>query len=129
MIVVDTSAILELLLHTPVGARHADRIFDQERHAPELIDLEFVNALRRYVRLGVTALAEADEALAKFTNFGIERHAHKTLLPRIWALRDSVSTYDASYVALAEMLDVPLLTCDARLSRTHGHSAKIELLS
>jgi predicted nucleic acid-binding protein len=128
MIVVDTSVILELLLHTSIGARHADRIFDQERHAPELIDLEFVNVLRRYVRLGITAPAKADEALANFTNFSIARHAHKALLPRVWALRDSVSAYDASYVALAEMLDAPLLTCDAKLSRTHGHSAKIELL-
>ena len=129
MIIVDTSVILELFLHTPVGVRHADRIFDQERHAPELIDLEFVNVLRRFARRGATALAEADEALTNFTNFGIERHAHTVLLPRIWALRDSVSAYDASYIALAEMLDAPLLTCDARLAHAHGHSAKIELLS
>lgn len=128
MIVVDSSVILELLLHTPVGERNADRIFDQERHAPELIDLEFVNTLRRFVRIGTLAPVEAEAALANFTNFGIERHAHRKLLPRIWAVRDSVSTYDASYVALAEMLDAPLLTCDAKLSRAHGHSARIELL-
>jgi len=50
---------------------------------------------------------------------------HRPLLSRIWELRDSVSAYDACYVALAERLGVPLLTCDARLGRSHGHHAEV----
>lgn len=129
MIVLDTSVALELLLHTHAGDRHADRIFAEERHAPHLIDLEFANALRRLTRLGALKSSDAAEALQNFSEFAIERHAHQALLPRIWHMRDAVSPYDASYVVLAEMLDAPLLTFDAKLSRAHGHHAKIELLS
>jgi predicted nucleic acid-binding protein len=50
------------------------------------------------------------------------------LLPRIWQLRDSASAYDAAYLALAEALDAPLLTCDGKLARSHGHTAKVELV-
>ena len=129
MIVVDTSTVLELLLHTAAGERHADRVFASERHAPHLIDLEFTNALRRFARLGTLNAVEAFETLEVFHDFAIERHDHIKLLRRVWELRDAISTYDASYVALAEMLDAPLLTLDGKLSRTHGHQAKIELLS
>jgi predicted nucleic acid-binding protein len=50
------------------------------------------------------------------------------LIPRIWELRRSISAYDAAYVALAEVLGAPLLTRDARLGRSHGHRARIELI-
>ncbi|HWD23638.1 MAG TPA: type II toxin-antitoxin system VapC family toxin [Burkholderiales bacterium] len=63
-----------------------------------------------------------------FRDLLIERHAHADLLPRIWQLRESVSARDASYIALAEALDAPLVTCDAKLARSHGHSAQIELI-
>ena len=129
MIVVDTSVVLEVLLHTPAGERHGDEIFGEERHAPHLIDLEFANVLRRLTRLGTLKSSEAAETLANFEALAIVRHAHTVLLPRIWDLRDALSSYDASYVALAESLDVPLLTFDGKLSRAHGHNAKIELLS
>lgn len=58
----------------------------------------------------------------------VARHPHDALLLRIWALRDNVSAYDAAYVALAEALEAPLLTCDRRLARSIGHTARIELL-
>lgn len=59
------------------------------------------------------------------TSFVITRFTHRPLLGRVWKLRDSVATYDAAYIALAETLGVPLLTCDARLGRAHGHGAEI----
>ena len=58
----------------------------------------------------------------------VARIEHKDMLERIWSLRDSVTAYDAAYVALAEILDCPLITCDARLARSHGHKARIELI-
>jgi predicted nucleic acid-binding protein len=94
-----------------------------------LIDIEFVNALRRLALAGVLNRRIADEALKGMHDWRLERHEQTALLERIWELRNSISAYDASYVALAEMLNAPLLTFDAKLSRAHGHRAKIELLN
>jgi predicted nucleic acid-binding protein len=61
------------------------------------------------------------------SNLVIERHEHQSLVSRVWQLRDSISAYDGVYVALAEALNAPLLTCDAKLAGTRGHRAAIEL--
>lgn len=129
MIVVDSSLAIELFLPTPLGERIAERVFDEERHVPHLIDVEFASALRRLTRFGGLDGNAAQRALDNFGDWRLVRHEHGNLLPRIWQLRDSVSAYDAAYVALAEMLEAPLLTCDAKLSRAHGHRARIELLN
>lgn len=129
MIVLDSSIALEIVLNTPLGTHCAGRVFGQLRHAPHLIDLEILNALRRFVRLGRIDEAEAGMALDAFTDIPIERHAHVDSASRIWELRNSVSPYDCAYIALAEVLDATLLTCDGKLSRSHGHNARIELLS
>ena len=57
----------------------------------------------------------------------IERHAHRDLIPRVWELRNNLTPYDASYVALAELLDVPIITSDARMARAPGHNANVEV--
>lgn len=72
--------------------------------------------------------ARGDFALEDLAKLAIERHEHKSLVPRIWQLRDSLTAYDGAYVALAEALQSPLLTCDAKLARSHGHFAQIELI-
>ena len=128
MIVVDSSLAIELFLPTSLGERIAERVFDEERHAPHLIDVEFASALRRLTRFGGLDGNAAQRALDNFGDWRLVRHEHGNLLPRIWQLRDSVSAYDAAYVALAESLEAPLLSCDAKLSRAHGHRARIELL-
>ncbi len=129
MIVVDASAALELLLLTESGHEIADRIFDpgESLHAPELIDLEIAQVLRRYERLGALSATRADEAFADWTALPLERYAHRLLLPRVWELRANLTAYDAAYVALAELLDATLLTCDAALARA-PHGAKVELV-
>jgi predicted nucleic acid-binding protein len=127
MIVVDASVAIEVLLQTPIGVQAAPHFFHQSRHAPHLIDVEFANALRRLVRAGLS-LDISRSALLNIQTLDIERHAHLPLLPRIWELRDSISAYDASYIALAEILDAPLITCDGKLSRAQGHRAQIVLL-
>lgn len=96
-------------------------------HAPHLLDVEVAQALRRLVQLGEIAPARAQQALDDHAALGIDRHSHEDLLPRVWQLRESISAYDAAYVALAEALEAPLLTCDAKLARSHGHRAKVEL--
>ncbi len=129
MIVVDASLAVEILLRTPLGAQHTGQVVGQDVHAPHLIDIELANTLRRLTRGGRLSEATAQAALADMQAWHMQRHGHVALLQRIWSLRNSVSAYDASYVALAEILNAPLMTCDAKLSRSHGHHANIVLLS
>jgi len=129
MIVIDASVAMEILIRTPIGAQRADLAVNEDIHVPHLIDVEFVSAVRRLNLMGRLEPATADEALQAMRDWRLQRYGHIALTERIWELRHSHSAYDASYVALAETLDVPLLTCDAKLSRSHGHRAKIELLT
>lgn len=128
MIVIDASLAIEILLHSPLGERHAHIALDEELHAPQLIDIEFAHVLRRLVRNGLD-LAAAQSALNFMREWRIERHGHTPYLDRIWALRDSISAYDAAYISVAEGIGAPLLTCDARLGRAHGHNARVVVLN
>jgi predicted nucleic acid-binding protein len=131
LIVLDASAVLELLLRTPLGRAVAKRIggSDETLHAPHLIDLEVAQVLRRYEASGVVSRTRAEGALSDFADLEITRYPHDVLLPRIWALRKSVTAYDAAYIALAEALGVPLLTGDAKLARSLGHRARVEVVA
>jgi predicted nucleic acid-binding protein len=130
VIVLDASAIVELLLGTErgriVGARIADPT--QALHVPHLVDVEIVHALRRYVQAGDLDPTSARDALAVLHDLDVERHSHEPLLDRVWALRGNLTTYDAVYVALAEALDAKLLTCDARLARSPAVGVRAELV-
>lgn len=131
MTVVDASALIEALLRTALGERCAERLLrpGDALYAPHLLDVEVMQVLRRYARRGDLPDARGREALRDFADFPLTRCSHEPLVERIWELRDSLSAYDAAYVALAEALDAPLVTCDARLARTRGHNARIEVLA
>jgi predicted nucleic acid-binding protein len=129
LIVLDASATVEWLLRTSAG-RHIEQRIYQDRQficAPDLLDLEVAQALRRLARENHISLSRADEAIQDYLVLRIERYPHVSLVPRIWQLRHNLSAYDASYVALAETINATLITRDARLSRASGHTAKIEL--
>lgn len=130
MIVVDASAILELLLKTPEGDAVAERVFGSSRriHAPHLLDLETAQVLRHLARTGGIAVERCRGALDVLSDLRIVRYPHYPLLPRIWQLRHNLSAYDAAYIALAELIDAPLLTHDAKLAGASGHNARIELV-
>jgi predicted nucleic acid-binding protein len=130
MIVLDASALVELLLGTERGRFIAARIADPGLglHAPHLADVEIAQALRRYVREGDLEPDSAKSALEDLRSLDLERHAHEPLLDRVWALRQNLTAYDAVYVALAEALDTTLLTCDAKLARAPGISRRVELV-
>lgn len=127
---IDASAVLELLLCTENGIKVQERVLDSgvSLHAPHLIDVEVSQTLRRLVSLKEITAARGKQALEDHVALNIKRAEHRDMLERIWSLRDSVTAYDAAYVALAEILDCPLITCDARLARSHGHKARIELI-
>jgi predicted nucleic acid-binding protein len=130
MIVLDASAVLELLLVTERGRVIADRIADPALglHAPHLLDVEVAQALRRLVQQGELGQADARVALEELSALDLERHAHEPLLERIWALRKNLTAYDAAYVALAEALDATLLTCDGKLARAPGLGRRVDLI-
>jgi len=130
VIVVDASAVLECLLQTPLGGRVEARVFAPREtlHAPHLLDLEIAQVLRRFTAAGTITARRGEEALEDLADLTIHRYPHAPLLSRIWELRGPLTAYDAAYVALAEALDAPLLTCDARLSAARGHQARVEVL-
>ena len=130
MIVVDASAILEVLLSTPDSARVAERLFraGETLHAPHLLDIEVAQVLRRYARAGELDSARGLEALEDLIDLPLTRYPHNLLLPRMWELRQNLTAYDAAYVALAEGLEAPLVTLDSALASVREHHARVELL-
>lgn len=130
MIVLDASVVVELLLWSEAGQRVAARISDPAEglHAPHLLDVEVAQVLRRAERLRLITAARAAEALAALEDLDLVRYSHTTLLSRAWQLRANCTAYDAVYVSLAEALDAPLLTLDARLAKLTGTGATISLV-
>ncbi|HSJ99331.1 MAG TPA: type II toxin-antitoxin system VapC family toxin [Myxococcota bacterium] len=130
MIVVDASAVVELLIGGPAASAVAARIGagDEALHAPHLLDLEVAQVLRRFALAGALDDRRGHEALEDLADLDLARHPHDLFLRRIWSLRQRVTAYDAVYLALAEALPAPLVTLDRRLARAGGHRARIELL-
>jgi predicted nucleic acid-binding protein len=129
VIVLDASAVIEVLLLTATGAPVAERLLTAESslHAPHLLDVEVAQVLRRFVARGKLTPERAGKALEDLAGLPLERYPHEILLRRIWALRENLTAYDAAYVALAEILGATLLTCDARILRAPGHFAHVEV--
>jgi predicted nucleic acid-binding protein len=129
MIVLDTSAAVDWLLQTPPGLRIEQRIYAQQDtlHSVHLIDVEFMQVLRRLVREGALTPRRAEEAIEDLAALRITRHAPLLLMQRMWRLRQNLTAYDAAYVALAEELNAPLITRDHRIAAAPGHKAAVEV--
>lgn len=97
-------------------------------HAPELIDIEVAQVVRRYWRAGDLAASRGEEAIRDLADLPVQRYAHEPLLGRIWQLRSNATAYDAAYIALAEGLGARLLTLDKALARIPGVRATVEVL-
>lgn len=121
-VVLDASAAIEALLGEEVWTH------GEEFHAHAGLDIEVLSVLRSLTMRSSMPAHAAREALDAFGALQITRHPLRRLIPRIWSLRDDVSAYDAGYVALAEALDVPLLTADRRLAKTAGRYCHVVVL-
>ena len=127
MIVVDASAILDLLLQRPGNGPLERRLLtDPSWHAPHLLDLEVAQVLRRWVIARRLPVQRAQRALDRLPDLPLTRWPHLPFLSRIWSLRANLTAYDAAYLSLAEALDAPLVTRDAALASVRGHRARVE---
>ena len=128
-VVVDASAlVMALTMRTSEAYRLPRRLTHCRRHAPHLVDAEVGHALRRRVMGGWLSPETALIALRRLPETVQSRHPHAgPLSEAAWRMRATVTFYDALYVALAASLDVPLLTCDARLSRAPGTRCRVEV--
>ena len=131
MVVVDASIVVRLLQNRRGDAALRER-FSRERrlHAPALIDAEVTSALRGLLMTSKVAIRitreRAGEMLDDFADLPIERHLLQPLQRRVLELRDNFTAYDAFYVALAEALDLPLLTDDGKFARSTSQPSLIE---
>jgi predicted nucleic acid-binding protein len=117
VIVVDASAALSALLNDGPARR---ALGHDQLHVPHLIDTEVGNGLRRQVAGRIISERDGRAAVVVWKRLGMTRYPAFSLLERVWELRENVTAYDATYVALAEALNCVLLTADARLTRAAG---------
>lgn len=130
MLVVDASALAPALADdTSAGDAARSRLRGERLTAPELLDLEVVSVLRRQLLVGDLDPRRAELALRDLSDLPVRRVPHRRLLGRCWDLRENLTVYDASYVALAELLDLVLVTGDVRLARAPGLRCPVELLA
>jgi predicted nucleic acid-binding protein len=119
MIVIDSSAMVDALVDEPVNPELLALLADEELHAPALLDFEVASALRGHALGGRLDQLRLDEAVEDFGALAIDRHPMTGLLGHVLDLRGNLTAYDAAYVVLAQALEAPLVTADARL---HGAS-------
>jgi predicted nucleic acid-binding protein len=130
LIVVDASVLAPALADDGGdGDRARARLAGERLAAPELVDLEVASVLRRALRQGRLDERRSDQALADLAALPVGRAPHLPLLERIWELRDNLTVYDGAYVALAEALEVPLVTADAGLRDVPRVRCEVELLT
>lgn len=126
MIVVDASAMVEALIGREADDELLDALTDGVS-APHLLDVEVLSVLRGLLRGGKLDPAAAEQARREHFLFAIDRFEVAPLSDRIWQLRHQYTSYDAAYLALAEALEAPLLTCDGKLD-SGGHDARVHVL-
>jgi predicted nucleic acid-binding protein len=129
VIVIDSAALVDALTVAPGTDALRAQLAIEELHAPSLLDYEVISAVRGLTLGGHLSVARAGDLLTDFDDLRVVRWAFADpLRRRAFALRNAVSAYDAAYVVLAEALGCPLITRDARLARSAGHEARIEVL-
>ena len=130
VIVVDASVLVTALGDDGAdGDRARGRLHGERLTAPELVDLEVTSGWRRLAAAGRLDDRRVRLALDDLRSLRMDRVGHAPLIGRCWELRDRLTVYDGAYVALAELMDVALVTATARLARASGPRCRVELLS
>ncbi|HUP63282.1 MAG TPA: type II toxin-antitoxin system VapC family toxin [Thermoanaerobaculia bacterium] len=131
VVVVDASTLVDMLLNRPLAPALRTRLIlsGEVLHAPYMIDLEVLQALRRFVLARQVTIQRAEEAIEDHLALRIERYPHDPLLRRAWELRANITAYDAAYVALAEKLRATFVTLDVRLARACPPTVRVELFA
>ena len=130
MLVVDASCLFEVVADTPGAELVRARLeTDEDQAAPELVDAEVIGVIRRQRLLGALDATAAGQAVDDLREWPGERYPHRHLLGRAWEMYETVRTWDAFYVALAEIWDATLITTDARLARAPGPRCSIEVIA
>jgi predicted nucleic acid-binding protein len=130
LIVIDASAEVAILLNIGQdveGIRSRIARPGETLHIPHLFEIEVLHALRSLTLRGTVSSERARLALDRLRDTRFVRYPHTALTERIWELRENLTAYDAAYIALAEALDTPLVTTDARLARASGIRAAVEV--
>lgn len=130
MIVLDASALLDALVRSDShGDRARDRLErDLDHHAPHIVKAEALSGLRKLTARGEVAKRRSSPLIRQIMDLHIDTYPIEGLMPRIWALRANLTVYDAWYVALAEALEIPLVTTDHRLASAPGIDCDVELI-
>jgi predicted nucleic acid-binding protein len=130
VIVLDASALVELLFQTATGKKVASILFKEKINiaAPELLPVETVEVLRKFLNSRELSTERANLAFQDLNDMPITLYPHHILLDRIWALRNNFSAYDAAYLALAENLKAPLLTSDNAFKKGFGKLHKVKVI-
>lgn len=129
MLVVDASALAPALADDgPDGDTARRRLRGHALAAPELIDLETISLIRGQFQAGQVNGRRAELAITDLRELPLRRASHRPLLARCWELREDLTVYDAAYVALAELLDIVLLTADARIAKAPALRCQFDLL-
>lgn len=117
-VVCDASAVVALLLDAgPDGRWATDALCGTDLAAPHLLTFEAANIIRRHELAALITADQAAQAHADLLDLAVEQFPYFLLVPRAWQLRRNLTSYDASYVALAELLDVALVTLDRGIVR------------
>jgi predicted nucleic acid-binding protein len=120
-VVCDASALTAVLIDGgPDGQWATAAVTGAELVAPSLVDFETANIIRRHELAHLISADQAAQAQADLLDLAIERWPYELLATRAWELRLNLSIYDASYVALAELLEVEFVTLDRRIARAPG---------
>ncbi|WP_424535345.1 type II toxin-antitoxin system VapC family toxin [Sphaerisporangium viridialbum] len=128
MIVIESSAMVDVLVADPVNPELVAAVSGQPLHAPALLDFEVASALRGRILGRKLEHSRLDTAIADFQGVDVRRHRMTRFLPQILDLRDNFTTYDAAYVVLAKVLNAPLITTDAKMKVAEKAGVEVRIL-
>jgi predicted nucleic acid-binding protein len=128
VIVIEASALVDALVDDPANPELLALIADSDLHAPSLLDYEVTSTLRGHALGGKLDDTQLEDATEDFAALGIARYPLSAIMPNVLNLRDKFTVYDAAYVVLAQALDVPLVTADAKLTEAGKIGVEVRVL-